>query len=86
MFNRISRLAFFHFLGISVFCIIMKSGDMLFGSSMIDFLFKTIKGVWVLNSVGVLSISFAIWDGQFVRMVKKSHWSQRENLPNSKTE
>ena len=79
MFTRIFRVAFFHFLGISIFCIIIKSGDMLFGTSFIDFLFRTLEGVWILNSIGILSISLAIWDGQFVRMVKKSHWSHREH-------
>ena len=77
MFNGIFRVVFCHLLGISVFCIIIKSTDMVFGTSMIDFLLKTIKGVWVLNGIGIISIYLGIWDGQFVRMVKKNHWSQR---------
>ena len=71
MFNRIYSVAFSHLLGIFLFCIIMKSIDMLLGSTMINFLFETTKGVWALNGVGVLSVSLAVWDGQFVRMVKK---------------
>jgi hypothetical protein len=81
MFNRIYSVAFSHLLGIFLFCIIMKSIDMLLGSTMINFLFETTKGVWALNGVGVLSVSLAVWDGQFVRMVKKNHWSQREKKP-----
>jgi hypothetical protein len=81
MFNRIYSVAFSHLLGIFLFCIIMKSVDMLFGLTIINFLFETIQGVWALNGVGVLSVSWAVWDGQFVRMVKKTHWSQREKKP-----
>ena len=77
MFNRIFRVAFCHLLGISIFCIIMKSGDMILGTTIINFLFETVRGAWVLNGVGIISISVAVWDGQFVKMVKKNHWSQR---------
>jgi hypothetical protein len=73
MFNRIYSVAFCHFLEISVFCIIMKLVDMLNGSSMIDFFGKTTKRVWLLNGFRVLSVSFAVWDDQFVRMVKKEN-------------
>ena len=78
MFNRIYRVAFCHLLGISIFCIFMKSSDMLFGTLIINFLFETVRGTWVLNGIGILSVSFAVWDGQFVKMVKKTHWSQKE--------
>ena len=86
MFNRIYGVAFCHLLGILLFCIIMKSVDMMFGSKMINFLFETTNGVWALNGIGILSISFAVWDGQFAKMVKKNHWSQREKRPNAKVE
>ena len=79
-------MAFSHLLGILIFCIFMKSVDMLFGSAMIDFLFKTTEGVWTLNGVGLLSVAFAVWDGQFVKLVKKNHWSQRERQPNTEVE
>ena len=86
MFNRIYSVAFSNLLGIFLFCIIMKSVDMLFGSTIIDFLLETTQGVWTLNGVGVLSVSFAVWDGQFVKMVKKNHWSQKEKRPNAEVE
>jgi len=51
----------------------MKLIDMLNGSSMIDFFGKTTKRVWLLNGFRVLSVSFAVWDDQIVRMVKKEN-------------
>ena len=86
MFNRISRVAFWHFLGISIFCIIMKSSDMLFGTTLITFLLKTTSGVWTLNGVGIISVSLAVWDGQFAKMVKKNHLSSGEELSNTETD
>ena len=83
MFNRIFKVAFWHLLGISIFCVLMKSSDMIFGTTIINFLFETTNGVWALNGVGIISVSIAVWDGQFANMVKKSHWSQREQLPDT---
>ena len=83
MFNRIFKVTCWHLLGISIFCIFMKSSDMIFGTTIINFLFETTNGVWTLNGVGIITVSIAVWDGQFVNMVKKHHWSQREKLPSN---
>lgn len=43
-----------------------------------DRLIINLEDVWIFSFFGVIGVSLAIWDGQFIENVKESHWLSRE--------
>jgi hypothetical protein len=78
MWVRIYEVVYIHLLGIGVTTGFGYLLDFIFDLKLIEFLFETVKGVWVLNLVGLLTVTWSIWDGQFVGSQKDSHWSKNE--------
>ena len=48
--------------------------DLISGTNLIDWIWYNNSGLGILHLIGIISVSVAIWDGQFHGHLKSTHW------------
>jgi len=80
------KVIYIFLLGVGVLSIPLFIIDFTVNSQMADYLlsnkalFDNKIGISLFDLIGIVSVTLAIWDGQFVDDVKPTHWS-RQNMP-----
>jgi hypothetical protein len=79
MLNTFWKVAFCHMLGISLLMISAFALDVIgLLPDASDRITRNFEDIWIFSFFGVLAVSLAIWDGQFIDDIKESHWFSRE--------
>ena len=72
------KVTWIYLLSIGLLLFPLYSIDWIFSIKSIDYIWNTPTGLGSLHLVGIIGLSYAIWDGEFVNEVKPSHKSWQE--------
>ena len=70
----IYKVAWIYVLAVGTLLLPLYAIDFIFDSSAVNYIWKTPTGLCLLHLLGIIGLSYAIWDGEFVNDVKPSHW------------
>ena len=77
LFNVFYKVGFIYALGFSIMIIFALIVDFIFSAHLYETVTETVVGFYVGTSLGLLSLSLSIIDGQFVEDLKDSHWASK---------
>ena len=70
----IYKVIWIYLLAISFLLFPLYALDYFFEGNLVDYIWNTVTGLGLIHLAGILGLSYAIWEGDFVDSVKPSHW------------